>query len=346
MRVLTRNMTTEQSRDFLIKNLQRIQNFETLSNILQNRFLYDDSSLETEIFGLKFSNPVGVAAGFDKNAKVVLSMASFGYGYVEVGTVTPSPQEGNQRPRMFKLEEDNAIINRLGFNGDGMKKIKSRLENYDVDIPIGVNIGKMNSSDHKQSLEDYKELTNHFGELPSYYVLNVSCPNTPDRYDEQTPQNLRETIKTVKSRTGTPVLIKVSPDENVSQLNAISRVVNELGVNGIVATNTTEKRDMDLNSDKSSEYGGLSGEPLRPKSNRVIRHLYSKTDVPIIGVGGVEDGRTAYEKIVSGSSVVQLYTGIVYNGLSSAYRINRQLSRILDERGFDTIEDAVGADCM
>lgn len=335
----------EKSHKLTLKFLNTIQNSELLMNLLKTRYHYTSDRLNNTVLGYDFRNPVGVAAGFDKNAKIVPVLQSLGFGYIEVGTVTPDRQSGNQKPRMFRLKEDNAIINRLGFNNDGMKEVHKRLSSYDTEVPIGVNIGKMNDSGYEKGLEDYKKLANCFGDHPSYYVLNVSCPNTPEKYDEQSSTNIRETVNSVnKNAKDTPVLIKISPDETETQLDSISKVVRDTDINGVIATNTTEDRPENLVSDYKSQEGGLSGEPLRTKSNRIIRHLYASTDVPIIGVGGVSDGQTAFQKIISGSSLVQIYTGIVYNGLKSAYKINRELESILRKNGFESVSEAVGSD--
>lgn len=335
----------ETSHNIMLRMLSQIQNIDFLMNMLKNKYKYQSEALETTVLGYEFDNPVGVAAGFDKNAEAVHALESLGFGYIEVGTVTPQPQKGNSKPRMFKLAEDNALINRLGFNNDGMRRINERLRSYDENVPIGVNIGKMNDSNHEESLEDYRRLVSYFGESPSYYVLNVSCPNTPDKYDEQESEKLDEIIGIVTNIVDdTPVLTKISPDETMERLESISKVVNNNQVNGIIATNTTEERPDDLSSDNRLEKGGLSGEPLHTKSNNTVKHLYSLTNVPIIGVGGVSDGRTAYQKITSGASLVQLYTGIVYNGFESAYKINKELDTILKSNGFDSVDEAVGSD--
>lgn len=335
----------ERTQDVIINFLNTVQRNKYLTRVLNRKYGYKSELLETNVLGLDFQNPIGVAAGFDKNAKAIGAIESIGFGFAEVGTVTPRPQDGNKRPRMFKLSKDHGIINRLGFNNDGAEKVLKRLNSYNVDIPVGLNIGKMNESSYKESLVDYREMAVRFKDIPSYYVLNVSCPNTPDKYDEQESERLIKSINIVDEEAeDTPVLVKISPDESKESLESLSRVVENSGVDGIVATNTTEDRPSNLRSKHKSQTGGLSGEPIREKSDNTIEYLYSSTDVPIIGVGGVSDGRTAYEKIVSGSSLVQLYTGIVYNGLKSSYIINRQLDSILKSNGFESVTEAVGSE--
>lgn len=342
---VSKYLSLEKSHDITLKVLSEAQKSEFLCDILRQEYLYESDVLKTEVLNQKFRNPVGVAAGFDKNGVAIPALQSLGFGYIEVGTVTPEPQDGNDLPRMFKLQEDRAIINRLGFNNDGMKKVYKRLSSYERNVPIGINIGKMNRSDYTEGLADYREITEFLGDFPSYYVLNVSCPNTPDKYEEDKPQKIKQIIDVVSnSLNSTPILVKISPDEDKKRLNSISRVVGETNIDGIIATNTTEERSSKLVSEDKSEKGGLSGRPLFNKSNETIRLLYSSTDVPIIGVGGVSDGQTAYEKIISGASLVQLYTGIVYNGLKSAYKINTELESILISNGFNGVSEAVGHD--
>lgn len=338
-------MGLEKTHDMMIKFLNAVQRNEYLTRGLKKKYGYKSEALKTSVLGMDFRNPVGVAAGFDKNAKAIPAIESIGFGFAEVGTVTPRPQGGNEKPRMFKLSKDQGIINRLGFNNDGADKVLGRLDSYDVDIPVGLNIGKMNKSDYEESLIDYREMVVKFRDIPSYYVLNVSCPNTPDKYDERESERLIKSINIVDDEVqDTPVLVKISPDENKESLKSMSKVVENSGVDGIIATNTTEDRPSSLRSRKKSQTGGLSGEPIRHKSNNTIEYLYSSTDVPIIGVGGVSDGRTAYEKIVSGSSLVQLYTGIVYNGLKSSHMINKELESILKSNGFESVTEAVGSE--
>lgn len=342
---LSKYIGLEKSHNMMIGMLNKAQYSGTVIGILEEHYKYTSKRLQIDVFDQKFRNPVGVAAGFDKNAQAVRALEAIGFGYIEVGTVTPRSQLGNEKPRMFKLAEDEGIINRLGFNNHGMRTIYQRLSGYDTEVPVGVNIGKMNDSNYKQSLDDYRNLVSVFGEMPSYYVLNVSCPNTPDKYDEQEDSKVSEIVGVVTEVINdTPVLVKISPDESDERLKSMSNVINNSDIAGVIATNTTKRRPNSLESPHEVEEGGLSGRPLRSASNQVIELMYGLTDVPIIGVGGVSDGRTAYDKITSGASLVQLYTGIVHNGLSSAYEINRELDSILRSNGFKSVSEAVGSD--
>lgn len=324
--------------------MRTAQKRNSIRRMVRSKYRYESERLQTNVCGIEFDNPVGVAAGFDKNAKVVPMLQSLGFGYVEIGTVTPFPQDGNQKPRMFRLRDDNALINRLGFNNDGMKRVNERLQQYDVNIPVGVNIGKMNDSNKTEAVEDYRRLVKNFGSQPSYYTVNVSCPNTDDKYNEQSPEHVECILAEIVGGPidDTPVFIKIGPDEDEHSLVSIANIVRDVGIDGIIATNTTENRAGELSSNNRVEQGGLSGEPLESASNDTIRVLYQETDCPIIGVGGVRDGASAYRKIRNGASLVQLYTGLVYNGPSTSYTICKELDELLESDRHENIEEAVG----
>ncbi|MHC3437113.1 quinone-dependent dihydroorotate dehydrogenase [Natrialbaceae archaeon A-gly3] len=313
---------------------------------LRYTYQYDHPALEVEAFDTTFPNPVGVAAGFDKNAEVTHGLAALGFGFVEVGTVTPYPQPGNDRPRLFRLREDEAMVNRMGFNGQGMERVKERIEREGLpEIPVGVNVGKMNSSTEAEAIEDYRRVFDRLSPYADYVVVNVSCPNTPEEFDEGSPEHLRAIFETLEAENnaGVPILVKVGPDEPEESLHDLVDIVEEFDLDGIVATNTTTSRER-LQSPKREEWGGLSGKPLEDHSTAVVRSLASYTDLPIIGVGGVDSPESAYEKIRAGASLVQLYTGFVYNGPSTAREINRGLLELLERDGFSSVEDAVGVD--
>lgn len=312
---------------------------------LASHYRYRHRKLETKAFGVRFPNPVGVAAGFDKNGYVAHPLAALGFGFTEIGTVTPYPQPGNPRPRLFRLPEDEAMINRLAFNSQGARRVRERLEADGLpSVPVGVNIGKMNTSSEAEAIEDYRRVMNRLYEYPDYFVVNVSCPNTPEEYDEQSPEHLHEVFTTLAAENDAdkPLLVKVGPDSGREGLADLVDIVEDYDVDGVVTTNTTTDHS-DLTGDARDEWGGVSGAPLEPEATRTVRTLYELTDLPIVGVGGVRDAETAYRKIRNGASLVQLYTGFVYGGPSTAREINRGLVRRLDRDDFDTIEDAVGS---
>ncbi|AGB38950.1 quinone-dependent dihydroorotate dehydrogenase [Natronococcus occultus] len=315
---------------------------------LASNYRYAHPALETELFGSRFPNPVGVAAGFDKNAEVTHALEALGFGFVEVGTVTPYPQAGNDRPRLFRLRTDEAMINRMGFNGQGMERVRARLERRGPpQVPLGVNIGKMNSSDEDEAIEDYRRVFDRLAPFADYVVVNVSCPNTPDEFDEASPDHLHSIFETLAAENDddVPILVKIGPDSPEDSMLELLGIVEDHDLDGIVATNTTTGRE-GVNSPKAAERGGLSGAPLAERSTEVIRTLARNADddLPIVGVGGVDSAEGAYEKIRAGASLVQLYTGFVYGGPGTARRINQGLVDLLEQDGFSSVEDAVGAD--
>ena len=348
VRPLAFKLPAETAHDLGKRTLRAVQSTWPTRAALSYAYQYDHPALEVDLFDTTFPNPVGVAAGFDKNAEVTHALAALGFGFVEIGTVTPYPQEGNDRPRLFRLLEDEAMINRMGFNGQGMERVKSRLEaDGTPGIPLGVNVGKMNSSSEREAIEDYRRVFDRLSPFADYVVVNVSCPNTPDEFDEASPDHLRAIFETLEAENdrGVPILVKVGPDEPDESIFDLVDIVREFDLNGIVATNTSTSRE-GLASPAREEWGGLSGKPLEHRSTEVIRTLAEYTDgeLPIIGVGGVDSAESAYEKIRAGASLVQLYTGFVYEGPSTAKRVNRGLVALLERDGFSSVEEAVGAD--
>ena len=324
--------------------LRAAQSTETSRRLVRKRYCCRHPALSVERFGLTFPTPVGVAAGFDKNGEVPYALADLGFGFTEVGTVTPSPQTGNPKPRLFRLREDRGMINRLAFNSEGADRVADRLAGGLPDVPVGVNVGTMNNADAEQAIGEYRHVLDRLAEYADYAVVNVSCPNTPDEYDEQSPKHLRAVFETLDAREGrTPVLIKVGPDADRPALAELVSIVHEFDIAGIVATNTTTDHT-DLRSANASQSGGVSGAPLEAKATATVRTLAGLTDLPIVGVGGVRDAETAYRKIRAGASLVQLYTGFVYGGPATAREIGRGLVDLLERDGFDTVDDAVGAD--
>lgn len=290
----------------------------------------EDPKLEKQLFGLNFKNPVGVAAGLDKNAAHIREFSTFGFGFVEVGTITPEPQIGNPKKRLFRLEKDNAIINRMGFNNEGLEKILTRLKN-DYDVIIGGNIGKNKSTPNAEAKLDYIKCFNKLYDYVDYFVINISSPNTPGLRELQTPNFLRDLFKDVnieraKRKKYKPILIKISPDLEKNKIDELLQIIKHCKIDGIVATNTTVNFPK-LVSKSKNESGGLSGAPLQKKSNQIISYISKKTDgkLPIIGVGGILSAKDAINKLRCGAHLVQLYTGIIYEGPVIAKKIKKQI---------------------
>ncbi|MEO6656613.1 MAG: quinone-dependent dihydroorotate dehydrogenase [Pyrinomonadaceae bacterium] len=305
---------------------------------------------QIERFGLKYANPLGVAAGFDKNGVVVDQLASFGFGFVEVGTVTYEPQPGNPKPRLFRLPEDKALINRLGFNNDGAAVVAQRLKKLDRQCIVGVNIGKNKDVLNEEATENYLNAYDLVHPVADYVAVNISSPNTPNLRELQKAESLGDLLNGLQQRNATlgakPLLVKIAPDLSDVEIEDIVDVSLQYGLSGIIATNTTVSRD-GLKSENVGDIGvgGLSGKPLSARSTEVISKIYrySKGKLPIIGVGGIFSAEDAFEKIAAGASLIQAYTGFVYNGPSFANAINSGLELILKERGFESVDEAIGS---
>jgi dihydroorotate dehydrogenase len=292
-------------------------------------------SLERNVFGLNFPNPVGLAAGFDKDARMYTDLFSCGFGFIEIGTVTPKSQPGNPLPRLFRLKEDHAIINRMGFNNGGVDVCYDRLKNRDRNLIVGGNIGKNKWTENDDAVNDYLCCFNTLFEVVDYFVVNVSSPNTPGLRDLQEKKPLLKLLSTLseenkKKKSPKPILLKIAPDLTNGQLDDIIDIVKESGIDGVIATNTTISRDgliMDKEKVEKIGAGGLSGKPLNKRSTEVIRYLTSKSNhaFPIVGVGGIHSIEDAHEKLNAGASLIQLYTGFIYEGPSLIKRINKSL---------------------
>ena len=312
---------------------------------LRRRYRVHDERLQTEAFGCTFENPVGVAAGFDKNARVPRALAALGFGHVEIGGVTAEGQPGNPQPRLFRLNEDDALINRMGFNNEGADAVGRRLDREPLpDVPVGVNIGKSKSTPLAEAADDYRYTYERVAEAGDYFVVNVSSPNTPGLRELQNREALESILGALTSAGASPLLVKLSPDLPRPAVTDALGVVDDLDLDGVIATNTTVSRPDDLHSPSQAERGGLSGAPIETAATELVRFVAERTDVPVVGVGGIADADGAYEKIRAGASVVQLYTALVYEGPSVARDINRGLLELLDRDGFETVTDAVGAD--
>lgn len=321
----------------------------------------DPPSLHTKVWDREFPNPVGVAAGFDKDAVAVDGMLCTGFGFVEVGSVTPEPQPGNPKPRLFRLWEDKAVINRFGFNSEGHAVVRERLihrnsgQHFDDKKSgiIGINLGKNKTSD--SPVGDYVKGVERFGALADYLVINVSSPNTPGLRSMQGKQQLEELVEKVwkereniESKRKPPLLVKIAPDLTDQDKKDITDVVLKTPgrIDGLIVTNTTITRPESLKSKYKGETGGLSGEPLKDLSTQTVKDMYRLTQgkLPIIGVGGVASGQDAYDKIRAGASLVQLYSALVYQGPPVVSRIKRELGELLEKDGFSNVSEAVGVD--
>ena len=304
------NLDPETAHDFAIKSLK-------LNPLPSKMFeVEDEQMLNIQLFGKNFPNPIGLAAGFDKSAEAYNSILKLGFGFVEVGTVTPLKQLGNPKPRIFRLEEDGALINRLGFNNDGMEIIKNRIKSQDKNGILGINIGpNKNTKDQKN---DFCIGLKNFFDIADYIVVNISSPNTKDLrnfHDQEKLEDLLLALNKIKkdSKEDTPLLLKISPDIKDNDISKIVEVATKNNISAIILTNTTDGNRDNLLSKKKKEQGGLSGKPLQTISTNLIKKFYKQSNgaIPIIGVGGVNSGKSAYEKIISGASLLQLYTSFV-----------------------------------
>ncbi|MEP1520340.1 quinone-dependent dihydroorotate dehydrogenase [Ascidiaceihabitans sp.] len=298
--------------------------------------------LKTSIAGLNMPNPIGLAAGFDKNAETVAPLSQAGFGFIEVGAATPIAQPGNPKPRLFRLTEDKAAINRFGFNNEGAEAIAARLAVRPKGIPVGINLGANKTSANKAV--DFAEVLKLCGPHVNFATVNVSSPNTEKLRDLQGPMALAMLLDGVMQVRGTcPIFLKIAPDLTDQDLADIAKVAQDARVSAIITTNTTLDRD-GLQSPHAAQAGGLSGKPLFEKSTRVLAKLSRLTDIPLIGVGGISTAEDAYTKIKAGASAVQLYTALVYGGLSLAANIARDLDQLLKRDGFASVAEATGTD--
>lgn len=314
----------------------------------------NDPRLSTKLFGLTFPSPIGLAAGLDKDARAVAAFSRLGLGFLEVGTVTPQPQRGNPRPRLFRLPDDLALINRMGFNNAGMDEVAARLSKLTVrPVPVAVNIGKNKETPNEAAAEDYQACVRTLYAHADLFVVNVSSPNTPGLRALQGADELKQLLSAVLVEVETqrvrqlravPVLVKIAPDLDDAALEATVGAAQGAGVAGVVVANTTLGRD-GLTHPHRDETGGLSGRPLTKRSTELVRKTYALTKgaLPIVASGGVFTGRDAFEKIRAGASLVEIYTALIYEGPALPGRINRELSRLLERDGFANVGEAVGA---
>jgi len=323
-----------------------------LRGFLRDRFRVNDPALMITIGWLTFPNPVGLAAGFDKNAEAVEGLEALGFGFLEAGTLTPKPQPGNPRPRLFRFPDEKALVNRLGFNNVGIEAVARRFaRGVRLDVPLGFNIGKFKETPLEEAAGDYLQCLERLYDWAEFFVVNVSSPNTPGLRDLQTPEDLEPLLQALKDkndelaraadRVRQPLLfVKISPDEEYAEDTV--EIAVRAGFAGIVATNTTRSREGLKGA--APKDGGLSGRPLKDRSTEIVRRLYKAAAgrLHIIGVGGVFTAQDAYEKILAGASLVEVYTGFIYGGLSTARDINLGLLKLLKSDGFSSIREAVG----
>ena len=328
-------LDAEQAHHLVFNSLKRSFRVPGTAALMRGLYDFDHPSLRRNVFGLTFRNPVGLAAGLDKNAVLTDELASLGFGFVEIGTVTPRPQPGNPAPRLFRLPEDEALVNRMGFNNEGATVVAERLRQRHSDIIIGGNIGKNKDTPNAQAASDYLACFDALFDVVDYFVVNVSSPNTPNLRQLQEKEPLINLLQLVQTRNLSkarpkPLLLKIAPDLTDGQLDDILTIARETQLSGLVATNTTISRADLRTADTritAAGAGGLSGRPLRQRATDIIRYLHRYTDgaLPIIGVGGIHSAADAQEKLAAGASLVQLYTGFVYEGPALVKRINQTL---------------------
>ena len=338
----------EKAHNLALNYLKFLPKFSSLLSVPKN---YEN--LNNSLWNLNFLNPIGMSAGFDKNAEIIMPLFNFGFGFVEAGTTTPIAQTGNDQPRIFRLIEDQALINRLGFNNLGADYFYDNLSkiNKNSSQIIGVNIGK--NKDTIDASSDYILLLEKFYDHADYITINISSPNTKNLRDLQNESLLNDFLQKISqcknnlqkiSHKNTPILLKIAPDLELEQQKNIAKIVMDNAIDGIIISNTTIERNFNLKNSKSVESGGLSGKPLFEKSNEVLRNFYRLTDgkIPLIGVGGISSAQDAYIKIKNGASLVQIYSAFIYQGFALVEEIKKQLSENLKKDGFKNISEAIG----
>ena len=316
----------------------------------KNKIKPDDLILNIKVCNLKFTNPIGLAAGFDKNGEAYDGLMRLGFGFVEIGTVTINPQLGNKKPRIFRLLEDKAIINRLGFNNIGAEKVLQNIEKYDSangNGLLGVNLGK--NLDSKELIEDYVKLLKIFNRKASYITLNISSPNTPGLRELEQKDNLDKLVKKIslfkrKNSVNIPVFLKIDPDISKNQLGDIADIVLSSTIDGVIISNTSIHRSNELISKYANEKGGISGLPIKETSNKLLKNFYILTNgkIPLIGVGGISNGKDVYERILNGASLIQLYTSLIYKGPFIVDKIKEELVYLLKRDNYKSLDQAVG----
>jgi len=365
----------EKVHERMLSSVEFISKIPGFLPLLRKVYVEDNPLLHTQLFDNVIDNPIGLAAGFDKDGRIHPALFALGFGFVEIGTVTPHPQKGNPRPRLFRLPEDQAVINRMGFNNQGAWKMAERLvaktlkiKSADADLfevsgdypanissgMLGINIGKNKDTTLENATDDYVSALSTLHPFADYFTLNISSPNTKDLRNMQEKEALRILLDSVCARRdeldrnhsrNTPLLVKLAPDLDEDALKNSVRVMQEFSIQGVIATNTTVARPV-LKSKYRTETGGLSGKPLQKRSTEMIRTLFAElgTDIPIIGVGGIFNGADAYEKIKAGAAAVQIYTALIYEGPGLVRKVKAELADLLERDGYKSVSEAVGAD--
>ena len=365
----------ETAHERMLSSVEMVSKIPGVIQFLSRQFREDLPVLHTKLFGKTVNNPIGLAAGFDKDGRIYPALFALGFGFVEIGTVTPLPQAGNPKPRIFRLLEDQALVNRLGFNSHGIKKLAAKLdsrtkvnspeeadkinqssehhENFSSGM-LGINIGINGDTSLERAREDYVSSLSALHPFADYFTINISSPNTEGLRRLQEKQMLRELLKSVCSRRDkldqnnirqTPLLLKLAPDLDDQGLHNCTRVIKEFPIQGVIATNTTLDRQQ-LKSSQKIEQGGLSGKPLKERSTEVVRILFQElgNEVTIIGTGGVFSGADAYEKIRAGAAAVQIYTALIYEGPGLVKRVKQELAQLLERDGINCVKDVIGID--
>jgi len=337
---LLKKIEPELAHNIVIKILQL--------RIIGNYQQFTSPRIKTEIAGIQFSNPIGLAAGFDKNGSALNGLSKIGFGFLEIGAVTPIAQKGNPKPRLFRLDRDGAIINRLGFNNNGMMRVATKLKSRPSGLILGLNIGANKHS--KNRVLDFANVLKHCGNFIDFATINVSSPNTKNLRRLQNSDTLSDIMKNIEIirlnslEKKLPIFLKISPDLSKDAVKEIADVALKNDIAAIIATNSTIERS-NLKGEHSLQLGGLSGKPLFEKSTRILAHLYQALDrkIPLIGVGGITNGQDAYEKILAGASAIQIYTALVFKGFSLVNNIAKELDFLIQKDGYENISEAVGS---
>lgn len=353
IRNLLFKMDPEKAHTRTIHALKMMQSFSFARNMYNKNMRLNDSRLECKFLDIKFPNPIGLAAGFDKFADVYPGLASLGFGSVEVGSITPKPQPGNPKPRLYRLPEDTALINRMGFNSEGLNRAKQNFMTLPrPNIPLGINLGKNKDTPNSDATLDYQKGLETLYSYGDYFVINISSPNTEGLRDLQYVDTLKPLLASIldkrnelckKHNQYRPIILKIAPDLTPEQLEGVISIIQEVKIDAVIAANTTISRT-NLNSKFQKQNGGLSGKPLNHRSTEIISKIYRQTqgNLPIIGSGGVFTGEDAYEKIKSGASLIQIYTSMIYRGPSVAKHINQEILTLLEKDGLTNITEAIG----
>ncbi|PAF47669.1 dihydroorotate dehydrogenase (quinone) [Helicobacter sp. 12S02232-10] len=324
--------------------LKTVSGFSFLQELMANRFCDENEVLKNQVCGLDFYNPIGLAAGFDKNATMIKGLSALGFGFLEVGTLTKHPQKGNPKPRLFRYLQEESLQNAMGFNNEGSVKVASRISKiYPYALPIGINLGKNKSVAQEDALKNYEDVLKDFLSFGDYYVFNLSSPNTPNLRDLQNSIFVKELFLMAKGHTSKPIFLKISPDMEIDSMLKVCDQAIESGADGIIATNTTIDYSL-LSSAK--DIGGISGAVLKSKSAEVFKEIAKAFfgKAALIAAGGIDDAEEAYKRIKMGASLVQIYTGLIFKGPALCKNINQEIIQLLQRDGFLNLKDAIGAD--